>query len=170
MLDKMTLTDREIEAVRKENGIVPKRPGKQAKIRKNNKWNGYGTPFKKGNEVGKATRFAKGHKALGGRPKGIKGYKRPDITGSGNKRWMGENATPGSIKAWVARKLGKPSKCVNTKDHNRYDKPKKLGWISKNGKINRDLTNYIEMCPKCAGAYKRNLNGKNKRNRNYKMA
>lgn len=70
-------------------------------------------------------------------------------TNDSHRLWRGDSAGYGSKHAWVARKLGTPSKC----EHCGTDSAKKFEWANKSGLYTRDLNDWLRLCTKCHHKY-----------------
>lgn len=63
--------------------------------------------------------------------------------------WKGDSVSYRSLHTWVASKLGKPMECVKcgVKGLKRYH------WANKSKKYNRDLNDWLRLCPKCHASF-----------------
>lgn len=71
--------------------------------------------------------------------------------GERHHNWKGDKVGYKELHAWVARWLGKPSKCEFCKKDG--FKGKSIDWANKSGKYLRDLSDWIRLCKPCHKMY-----------------
>lgn len=85
----------------------------------------------------------------------LRGIKPPsrlgkhNLSGNDHPLWKGEKAGSSAIHYWIARKLGKPSKCEfcgNTQ-------AKIYDWANKDHKYRRRLEDWMRLCRSCHRNY-----------------
>ena len=66
-------------------------------------------------------------------------------------RWKGDNIGYASLHQWVAKKLGKPSKC----EFCGKEEPngRKIHWANKSHEYKRNLEDWIRLCKSCHVRY-----------------
>lgn len=74
-----------------------------------------------------------------------KGKKYPEFSGKNHPHWKGNFVGYGALHDWVARKLGKPSKCERCKTKI----AKKYEWANKSGRYLRKINDWIRLCNSC---------------------
>lgn len=122
-----------------------------------------GKPFKKNHFVSEKTRKAVREAQLGskhseehkrkigeklkGKPKSEEAVRK--ISNENNYLWKGKNVSYTGLHQWVARKLGKPSKCKYCGTTN----AKKFEWANISRKYFRNLEDWIRLCTSCHRKY-----------------
>lgn len=100
-------------------------------------------------------------------PRGMKGKQQSScwreavlksVTGEKNYLWKGDKVSYRSLHHWVARWLGKPSKCEHC---DKIGYGRKMHWANKSGKYLRDLKDWIRLCPSCHTKYDKNYHPEN---------
>lgn len=71
------------------------------------------------------------------------------VRGKQNHMWKGDEVGYSAIHKWVARQLGKPSKCENCGDTSK----RKYEWANLSRQYKRDLKDWKRMCTPCHRAY-----------------
>lgn len=69
--------------------------------------------------------------------------------------WKGDDVRYRALHTWVNNKLGKPDTCQNCGRDNLVGH--QIHWANISGEYKRDLTDWLRLCPKCHGAFKRDL-------------
>lgn len=77
------------------------------------------------------------------------GKKRPDIQGSNNNMWKGDNVGYRALHLWVEKKLGRPNRC----EHCGSIEAKRFEWANKSHKYKRDINDWLRLCTKCHREY-----------------
>ena len=119
------------------------------------RWWKSSTEIKKGQHLSKDTEIKRGQRLS---PKTE--FKKGNISWSktnadkmpqGDKHhfWKGQNAGYVSLHKWVAKKLGKPSKCAFCK----VTTAKRFEWANRSRKYKRDLKDWIRLCKSCHEKY-----------------
>lgn len=94
------------------------------------------TTFKKGNKIGKETRF-----------------NSEKTTGKNNSKWKGNDVGYFGLHTWIARRLGKAKRCIKCKTI------KNIEWANKSHKYRREINDWIELCRKHHCEYDKNYWG-----------
>ena len=82
-------------------------------------------------------------------------FKKDDTFGEKNVNWKGDNVSYRCLHRWVERRLGKAvvcSKCNKTKC--------RIHWANIDHKYKRNLTDWVQLCPKCHKEYDKCLEEK----------
>jgi hypothetical protein len=80
-----------------------------------------------------------------------KGKKRPNLAGSANNQWKGDNVGYFALHSWVRRHLGRPMECWEcgfTSSNNRQ-----FHWANISHEYKRDTEDWARLCVKCHRAY-----------------
>lgn len=82
-----------------------------------------------------------------------KGKKRPEVGGEKQPTWKGENVSYRNLHRWIERQLGKPDNCSHC---GKIGYGRQMHWANKSRNYQRNITDWIRLCPKCHKAYDRN--------------
>ncbi len=85
-----------------------------------------------------------------GKPSWNKGKPYPQVTGDKNSNWQGIKVGYDGIHHWVRFHKGKPKVCILCKI---TDNEKRLHWANINHKYQRNIDDYISLCPACHTKY-----------------
>lgn len=77
------------------------------------------------------------------------GKKRPEMENSKNINWKENDVSYRSLHKWVQRRLGKPMCCDFCGDTSIH----RYHWANTDGKYQRNIIDWIRLCPKCHGGY-----------------
>lgn len=97
----------------------------------------------KGQFVAGVTPWNKGTKGLSKANSGS--FKKGQFKDNTHPFWKGDKVGYSGIHRWIAKRLGKPTKCAkcNTTDAKRFE------WANISGEYKRDFTDWIRLCAKC---------------------
>lgn len=102
------------------------------------------------------TRFKKGQKPWNEDTKGLVkansgSFKKGQFADENHPFWKGDNVKYYALHSWIARKLGKPTKC----EHCGKDglKGKYINWANKSQEYKRDLDDWLRLCRPCHSQY-----------------
>lgn len=75
--------------------------------------------------------------------------KKQFYTASKNHKWKGDKVGYRALHSWVARQLGKPSRCEHCGDTSK----RKYEWANKSHEYLRDVNDWIRLCIPCHKKY-----------------
>lgn len=74
---------------------------------------------------------------------------RPNMSGSKNPAWKGDNVGYGSLHDWVSLAKGKPNFC----DHCKSTSEKKYEWANISKEYKRELKDWLRLCTSCHNVF-----------------
>ncbi len=75
----------------------------------------------------------------------ISEFNKGKYTGEENNKWKGDKVGYHALHNWVARQLGKPSKCEHCSDTT----AKRYEWANISREYKRDISDWVRLCSSC---------------------
>ena len=75
------------------------------------------------------------------------------LRGENNSSWKGDDVGYVGLHVWIARHLGRPTKCEHCGQNGLTGRT--IHWASKSHEYKRDVSDWLRLCIKCHGKYDR---------------